>query len=38
MTSVANLHDYEADGQRAVNFKDFDRVLDTWLLELLWPR
>jgi hypothetical protein len=38
LRSPANLHDEEPKGQKVVNFKDFDRMLDTWLLELLWPR
>jgi hypothetical protein len=36
--SVANLSDEEPQGSRAVNFKDFAVLIDSWLDELLWPQ
>ncbi|MHC4645956.1 MAG: LamG domain-containing protein [Planctomycetota bacterium] len=37
LTSPANLYDKEATGQRAVNFRDYAVLMDTWLEEELWP-
>ena len=35
--SVANLVNDEPPGNRAVNFKDFDKLADAWLEQKLWP-
>jgi hypothetical protein len=35
--SVAELYDSEAQGSRAVNFKDFAVLANIWLTEDLWP-
>jgi hypothetical protein len=35
--SIANLYNEEDLGERAVNFKDFDKLADEWLKEELYP-
>ncbi|MBL7184918.1 MAG: hypothetical protein ISS70_01220 [Phycisphaerae bacterium] len=35
--SVANIHDQEPEGSRAVNFKDLAVLISEWLGEELWP-
>jgi len=35
--SVANLTDPEAEGDRAVNLRDYAMLADEWLVETLWP-
>lgn len=35
--SVANVLDEEAEGSRAVNFKDFAFLMGQWLKQELWP-
>jgi hypothetical protein len=37
LQSVANLVNDEPLGKRAVNFKDFDKLADSWLKEELFP-
>jgi hypothetical protein len=37
LDSVANLHDGEPPGEKAVNIRDVALVLETWLVEKLWP-
>jgi hypothetical protein len=37
LLSPAELYDEEAEGQRAVDFKDFAILADNWLNEQLWP-
>jgi hypothetical protein len=34
--SIANIHDYEPLGQRAVNIKDCALLMDSWLEEKFW--
>jgi hypothetical protein len=38
LQSVANLVNDEPLGKRVVNFKDFDKLADSWLEEELWPQ
>lgn len=35
--SIANLVNDEPLGDRAVNFRDFDKLADAWLEQKLWP-
>ena len=37
LISIANIYDDEPDGQKAVNFKDYARLMEDWLYEQLWP-
>jgi len=37
LVSVYNLHDLEAQGLKAVNFRDFAKFMTAWLEEKLWP-
>jgi len=37
VTSPANLYDSEPQGSKAINFKDFAVLADSWLDEVLWP-
>jgi len=37
VASVAEVYDAEAEGSRAVNFKDFAVVTNSWLDEEIWP-
>jgi len=37
VASAANIYDEEAQGLKAVNFKDFAVLADQWLDEQLWP-
>ena len=37
VASVANIHDEEPQGSKAVNFKDFAVLVESWLDEFLWP-
>ncbi len=36
--SPAEIHEGEAQGSRAVNFKDYAELMDSWLLELKYPQ
>jgi len=36
--SPAEIHEGEAQGSRAVNFKDYAELLDNWLFEIKYPR
>jgi len=38
MDSVANLHDSESPGSRAVNLRDYALLMENWLKEKLWPQ
>ena len=37
LTSIANIYDAEPVGQKAVNFRDYAHLLNSWLEEILWP-
>jgi hypothetical protein len=37
LRSEVNIHDREPKGEKSVDFKDFDVLLDSWLEEKLWP-
>jgi hypothetical protein len=37
LQSIANLHDSEPDGSKAVNFRDYAVIMSAWLEEQLWP-
>ena len=37
LISIANLHDSEPAGQKAVNFRDYAELMLHWLEEKLWP-
>ena len=36
--SPAEIHEGEAQGSRVVNFKDYAELMDSWLLEMKYPR
>ncbi|MHC4646847.1 MAG: LamG domain-containing protein, partial [Planctomycetota bacterium] len=38
LASEANLHDTEAKYERAINFRDYALLMDSWLEEVLWPQ
>jgi len=38
LLSEVNLYDEEEPGEKAVNFRDLDVLLDEWLDEWLWPQ
>ena len=38
VASATNIHDEEPQGSKAVNFKDFAVLVESWLNELLWPQ
>ena len=37
LMSEANLHDKEAKGEKAINFRDYAALLENWLDKKLWP-
>jgi hypothetical protein len=37
LISETNLYDLEPDGQKAVNFRDYAVLLESWLEQILWP-
>jgi hypothetical protein len=38
MDSAYNIFDKETLGERAVNFRDYAVLMESWLEELLWPQ
>lgn len=37
LVSTMNIYDAEAEGSKAVNFKDYALLMASWLEEKLWP-
>ncbi|MHC4212100.1 MAG: LamG domain-containing protein [Planctomycetota bacterium] len=37
LISIANIYDDEPIGEKAVNFRDFAVLMNSWLVEQLWP-
>jgi len=38
ISSPAEIYEGETQGERAVNFKDYAELMDSWLLEIKYPR
>ncbi|MHC4645327.1 MAG: LamG domain-containing protein [Planctomycetota bacterium] len=36
--SAYNIYDTESAGSRAINFRDYSELMDSWLEEILWPQ
>jgi hypothetical protein len=37
VSSPANLYNYEAEGERTIDFKDFAYIAEAWLTDAIWP-
>ncbi|MHC4647547.1 MAG: LamG domain-containing protein [Planctomycetota bacterium] len=38
LTALSDLYNEESQGERAVNFRDYAVLMNSWLEELLWPQ